>query len=330
MSSKLNKLLRVQSEIQKSIDTIQKDRSYIKLHTIADQEMITLLGKVQETLSSEKLALALKLLSSSVDIGTEDQVWNSLGIEEYLTDLQAVLNESIAATVEGGFAQGVAVLASHNIIGTVDTWGTISTTINGTTVELNYGFNMRNPLAIAYAKTSSAKLIKDISEDTRQAIRDILANAFQFGGSPAEQAKMLKDLIGLTQRDQQLLKQYREALIAHGLDDATVQKLVQEMHDKKLANRAENIARTETIDAANEGQRLAWIQAKKDGLLTDDWFREWVVTPDDRLCPVCSAMEGQTSTIDGKFTSSSNGSKIEGPTLHPRCRCTTKLVEKVK
>lgn len=329
MNSKIVKLLKVHSQIRKAIDTIQKDRSYIKIHTIADQEMITLLGKLKEVFSSEKLALAIKALSSSVDIGNGDQVWTSLGIEEYLSDLQTVLESSIAATVEGGFAQGVAVLASHKIIGTVDSWGTISTTINGKDVELNYGFNMRNPLAIQYAKVESAKLIKDISEETRQAIRNVLSNAFQFGGSPKEQTTLLRGIIGLTSRDQKILTQYREALTAHGLDSEEVQKLVQEMYDKKLTARCETIARTETINAANEGQRLAWIQAKKDGLLTDSWIREWVVTPDDRLCPTCSAMEGQTTSIEGKFTSANDGSKIDGPTLHSRCRCTTKLIEKL-
>ena len=329
MSSKLTRLFKLQKEIQKSIETIQKDRRYVKLHTIADLEMIKLLGNLQKRFTPAQLETALEKLSSSVDLGSEDQVWDALGMEEYLAGLRTTLQDSIESAVRGGYGEGVAAMTSYKIIGTVDTHGILSTNIAGKDVEIDFGFNMRNPLALKYIETSSAALVKDVSDDVRKAIKTVLSDAFQFGGSPREQAQSLKEFIGLTQKDQLLIEKYRAALTAHGLSETEVNALVQELHDKKLTERCENIARTETITAANEGQRLAWIQAKEAGLLSNDWVREWVVTPDDRLCPVCSAMKGQTATIEGTFTSAADGSQISGPTLHPRCRCCTRLIEKV-
>jgi hypothetical protein len=52
--------------------------------------------------------------------------------------------------------------------------------------------------------------------------------------------------------------------------------------------RAELIARTETMRASNEGQQEAWDQAVEEGLLTGNEQQEWIVTPDDRLCPSAS------------------------------------------
>jgi len=53
-----------------------------------------------------------------------------------------------------------------------------------------------------------------------------------------------------------------------------------------LNQRLLNIARTETIAAANEGQRQLWQQAIDRGDLTGRERRAWITTPDDRLAVV--------------------------------------------
>ncbi len=90
---------------------------------------------------------------------------------------------------------------------------------------------------------------------------------------------------------------------------------------KKLRERAETIARTETINASAEGQRKLWEQARDNNKLAG-FERIWIVTSDDRLCPKCAAMKNKRAPIGGTYP---NGSS--GPTLHPRCRCAEGLVE---
>ena len=75
------------------------------------------------------------------------------------------------------------------------------------------------------------------------------------------------------------------------------------------------IARTETMRASNMGQQEAWAQAKDKGLLTGKEKKEWITTPDDRLCPVCEPMDGKKVPMADEFD-------IEGPPAHPQCRCT--------
>ncbi len=87
------------------------------------------------------------------------------------------------------------------------------------------------------------------------------------------------------------------------------------------ARRALTIARTETIRASNMGQQELWRAQRNGGRLTGHEQREWIVTPDDRLCPQCAAMEGALAPFDQAF---SNGVMV--PPLHPNCRCTIALV----
>jgi hypothetical protein len=55
--------------------------------------------------------------------------------------------------------------------------------------------------------------------------------------------------------------------------------------------------------ASNEGQQEAWDQAVEEGLLTGNEQQEWIVTPDDRLCPECEPFDGCRRRLDGTFRS---------------------------
>ncbi len=78
-----------------------------------------------------------------------------------------------------------------------------------------------------------------------------------------------------------------------------------------------------TINALNLGQQLGWRQARDNGLIDDSARRFWIVTPDDRLCPECAAVPGMNPDgvgLDEEFDTPYG--PMEGPTLHPQCRCT--------
>src|SRR5204863_36491 len=86
--------------------------------------------------------------------------------------------------------------------------------------------------------------------------------------------------------------------------------------------RATLIARTETMIAANAGQRLGWDQAVDEGLLTGREKRQWIATDDGELCDECDALDGKTTTLDGEYPDPGG----DGPPLHPNCRCTEGIV----
>ena len=154
-------------------------------------------------------------------------------------------------------------------------------------VAIKFEFDVTNPKAKAWIEEHSTELIKDISETTRESLKDIITSAFEDGRTVDDIAEDIFDLVE------------NEA-------------------------RAERIARTETMYASNEGQSLLWDQAVEEGLLTGKERQVWITTPDDRLCPICEPMEGVEIALDGEFDVDGEG--IDGPPAHPNCRCTVGLV----
>lgn len=152
---------------------------------------------------------------------------------------------------------------------------------------IGFAFDRTNPSAVNKVREQAGDLIKGISETTREQIKELVEEAFTD-----------------------------PEVDVHGLADS-----IDEIIDDPA--RAETIARTEVMDAANAGQVEAWEQATEDGLLTGNEEKEWIVTPDDRLCPVCEPMDGVSVPLDEDFDV--DGDQIDGPPAHPNCRCTLGL-----
>lgn len=150
------------------------------------------------------------------------------------------------------------------------------------------GFDEADAGAVAWIEQHAAETIDGISETTREMLRNLIEQAF------------------IDQFDVDVLANEIAAVIG---DDV----------------RAEEIARTETMMASNVGQQEAWRQAADDDLLTGQEKQEWIVTPDDRLCPDCEDMDGEQAGLDDTFHSQEFGD-VDGPPLHPRCRCTVGIV----
>lgn len=151
-----------------------------------------------------------------------------------------------------------------------------------TTATITMKFDAKNERAAKWARDHAAELIDGISDTTEQAIKDAVARAQEEGG---------------------LDEQYDEILDAVGNVD-----------------RAQVIARTESMTAANEGNRQGWDQAVNEGLLTGDERRVWIATSD--ACPQCDELDGEETSLDGSYS----GDGEDGPPLHPNCRCTEGIV----
>lgn len=79
--------------------------------------------------------------------------------------------------------------------------------------------------------------------------------------------------------------------------------------------RAENIARTEGMKGFNTGRRKGY---EKSGLVKG---KQWIVTYDDRLCPICRPMANKTAGLKDYFVTN-EGLRVLEPPVHPQCRCT--------
>lgn len=182
-------------------------------------------------------------------------------------------------------------------------------------MSVTFTFDGKNKEAQTAALDQAARMVTEITDETEKAIRLIIAKSIKQGIPPYDAASHILPLIGLTSAQAQAVIKYREQLEASGLASGKVDSEVDDYADRLLESRADAIARTEIMDALNEGQNAAWLQAQEDGVLTEGATKEWITTPDELTCEYCAPMDGKTVPIDEEF-------KEGDPPLHPNCRCT--------
>lgn len=211
------------------------------------------------------------------------------------------------------------------------------------TSKTKFGFDARLPEALKVAKGSaaarvvetsratravlravskSAAVTRAVTKETKAALRSVVVRAFHEQIPPYDAARTIKSLIGLDERRAHAAMNYRDSLVNSGTSLERVNALVDKYALKLLGQRAMTIARTETMQALNEGAVDAWSQAQDEGFLTPKATKEWIVTPDDITCvTICDPMDGATAPLDGTFHLPS-GEDVEEPPAHPNCRCT--------
>jgi SPP1 gp7 family putative phage head morphogenesis protein len=199
-------------------------------------------------------------------------------------------------------------------------------------------FKATNPKALAWATKHAGDLVKDVTSETRRAIQRIVTRSFDEQFTVDTTARLLRATIGLTERDADALLNLRleledadgrtvrgTAVPEGGISESEISRLVEGYSDELLGSRAETIARTETMRASNEGQLELWEQGIEDGFFSADDSKRWIITDDDRLCPICEALDGQEVQLDEQFDLE-GGEQVDAPPAHPNCRCTIGLV----
>jgi hypothetical protein len=210
------------------------------------------------------------------------------------------------------------------------------------------GFDQSRWQVGRWAIEEGGKKIREINQYLREAITHMVGMAQVEGVTVRNLAREIYPRIGLTQYQNGLVTrlgarmrdrtnwgktvtawngQLHWQIPPRGPSDELVHRAQRRYGRRIKRARAENIARTETVRAANEGQRQMWLQQQEQGLLPTDVKRVWIITPDDRLCRICRGMTGQIRGLDQKFQTGSVFGEVSGPPAHPQCRCATGLVK---
>lgn len=181
-------------------------------------------------------------------------------------------------------------------------------------------FNRINPEAVNWVDNYSFELIRGITDESKAAIRNVIARAFSEGIPPRDAARLIRASVGLTDGQAQAVVNMRADLISKGVSFDVATARANRYAGRLARQRAENIARTETMRASNEGQRQLWRQAQDRGYLPRAQQRVWIATEDERVCPVCGKLDGKRAALNGQFAGGH-----DGPPAHPSCRCTQGL-----
>jgi hypothetical protein len=181
-------------------------------------------------------------------------------------------------------------------------------------------FDLTDPNAIKWLEEFGAAEIKYISDSQRQALKDIVLQGYQKGITYQQQARQIKQIIGLDLRRAEAVSNLRERLKKRGkLSDEKIEQKTAKYADKLLRQRARTIAVQEATVAGARGFYSTTKEAVHRGILDPNKYEGYrIVTGDERLCPQCSALAGAGRTLpDGTYRSSGSVT----PKLHHLCRC---------
>ena len=181
-------------------------------------------------------------------------------------------------------------------------------------------YDLKNPLALEWIKDHGAELVTDIGEGARRDLREVIYRGYFEGYTPRQQAEFIKGLVGLDERRLTAVENYAEKLRKDGLSPDEIHKKASRYSEKLLDRRAKTIGVNEASEAATRGQYFSTKDACNRGVMNP---REWegfrIVTHDDHLCPICSAVAGETRSLpDGVYPSSGEVTTKK----HVLCRCT--------
>ncbi len=204
-------------------------------------------------------------------------------------------------------------------------------------------FNQVNERAVRWASREAAKQVTGLSSQLHRTLNSIITDALEAGASPRAVAQEVRSLIGLTTNQARQVESLFLQSIRDGVTESHALRIAEQNSARLIRFRAETIARTETIRAANMGQQLVWDEAVDSNLLPETAKKVWMATGDDRTCPICAVLDGKTIGIRDdfavtdratSFTRSGATFRVAGtaalktpqasrtPPAHPRCRCT--------
>lgn len=166
----------------------------------------------------------------------------------------------------------------------------------------------------------AAELVVQVSRAQKQAIRETLIERYNNDRKPEAMVRSLKQIVGLDPPRARALRNYENQLRKDEARDVTGK--VERYREKLLQNRAETIARTESVAVENMARVEAWGVAADAGEIPIDAEQEWVTSVEP--CVHCIALDGQRVPVGESFASEKFG-QVAAPPLHPNCYCTLVL-----
>jgi hypothetical protein len=235
----------------------------------------------------------------------------------------------------------------------------------GNKLEIIVNFDSVNHQALSAMQENQLRIVREFTAEQRLATQEALLDGIQRGINPNQMAVAVRDSIGLTQYQQQIVNNYRRNLeqldsnalarvlrdkrfdptvaraIAEGnsLTAEQIDRMVDRYREKWLKYRSEVIARTESLRSVHEGTDLMYHQAVENGALDEnDLVRTWDTSKRPNVRDSHRFMEGQKRKMDEPFVSGLGNhlmrpGDINAPgadTIDCKCAVTTRFSDRAK
>lgn len=217
-----------------------------------------------------------------------------------------------------------------------------------------FDFDRFDEDTLAALRQAQDDLIAEMSEQARDTIAYQIDRGVQAGDTADEIAASIRDVVTLTERQAEAVSNYRRLLedldqqalerelrnrafdevvqdaidAGEFLSDKAITSLVEDYAENYLDYRADTIALTESLRAANEGLRDSYRQAADRGVFPEDAVRRhWRLAGDERVCPICqSIVENNPDGVGLNEDFQSDDGPVDDSPVHTRCRCTIEYV----
>ena len=184
---------------------------------------------------------------------------------------------------------------------------------------LRLSFDLHDPNFDRMVQEQEARLVREVTQETRRAIGNVISRGYQTGTHPYVLAPQIRELVGLTSRQANAVMSFAEAQRKQGRSPEVVADRAIRYARRMRTRRAQTIARTETARAMVAAKQASWEQAAARGLfnpLTAEL--RWSAVQQDPT-EICATLDGKAvpfgETFDGLL-----------PPAHPNCRCDVSLV----
>jgi hypothetical protein len=277
-----------------------------KLSTSALEDVIDRLSPkmrraVQRAALTAQGRVDLAALSAALEVGYIGQAVRQLDVDRFVT---SDLAEAAAIIAEAHVA-GAALGAS----------------------AIGWALDVTNPRALAAAEARAARLLTAVNDETKQTVRDLIARAYREHITVPDTARLIRDVVGLNNRQATALFNFRAGLIEDAVHPDRVASLSARYADRLLRDRADTIAQTEIHRASADGQHELWREGVRAGRINPTVaLRIWIANAG--ACDWCLELEDLNADgvgVDEQFQTP-DGDMIEGPEeSHVGCRCSTGL-----
>jgi hypothetical protein len=315
--------LDVEDELEQLRGAADSDPDWGSVHRAADRHRMKIARLFLAFWVATGAAIEVRAFETAVAQGNVDGATRavSVALDTTTAELARVLPGNLHAVLVSGARGGQAVVnergswfrgAGRRTTDQATDQATPTPELRAAQFEAH--FNAVNPRALEWSATRSSALITEVTDDTKAAVRAMIAEGIEQGIPPAKLRRQIMQRVGLRTDQAGAISKFAKR---NGLPLSHPQVVKR----AKLARqyRATLIARTETMRSANAGQVELWQQATDSGDLPAGQKRMWITTFDGFQRDSHGAMNGQVRGLQEKFERP-DGKRIN-PGEEPNCRC---------
>jgi hypothetical protein len=309
---------------------------------IAERHERTVATQVSAGITALRASIDEATLARAIETNDWDRLWRHLALDRMPDMLRPALNglawihdrlaQETMAEIDAIFKAGPSKLKTPAVI------------------PLTY-----DPLAsqtVQRQRDANEQIVEGVEDAAQQTARQVVSDGLAARMRPAAIARRLRETLGMTIQEANAIENYRGALeqgsaaalaralrdrrydarVRRGepLEDDQIETMVARYAERYRAFRAERIARTETLRAANQGRLEAYRQWAEMTGRGDEIRRFWLTAADELVCKVCRPipdMNPQGIALNEQYATPIGPQ--DQPPIHPNCRCTEKIVRSV-